>query len=301
MAVARPFSLTSAALGRAMTLIVVDRDGVQSEVKTAGEAARYLADAWSGTLETLGECEMVPYTPEVVIRSGEKRALVITDDLREENEVVDELLADDDRPQVKPSEVSGELYLYAVVSDTKAGRIAMIKKKNPTKRAHAGKALFAAGDELRKLDEDPWELDPLFDLVVGTRGGYTLNTHFFEQLFADADRLRAQIGPWVSDIAKQLPMSKASHDLLVAACDESPRLRRRLRAIAHRNHITRVTVADLRRHVREMGLPVVDFVKNDQLVIDEDNVAELLHILNEDLTRGGLTHDAFRIESKEPM
>jgi hypothetical protein len=301
MTVTRPFPLTSAAIGRAMSLIVVDHDGVQSEVKTAGEAARYLADAWSTTLETLGECELVPYTPEVVIRSGEKRALVITDDLRKENEVVEELLADDDRPQVKPSEVSGELYLYAVVSDTKAGRIAMIKKKNPTKRARAGKALFAAGDELRELDEDPWELDPLFDLVVGARGGYTLNTHFFEQLFADADRLRAKIEPWVSDIAKQLSMSKASRDLLAAACNASPRLRRRLRAIAHRNHIPRVTIADIRRHVREMGLPVANFVKNNQLVINEDNLGELLHVLNEDLTRGGLTRDAFRIESKEPM
>lgn len=178
VAVGTSFSLTDAALGHAMSFIVVDPDGVQHEVKTAGKAARYLADAWSRTLETIGERELVPYIPEVVIRADEQRALVITDDLREENEVVEELLADTDRPQVKPSEVSGALYLYAVTSDTKVGRIAMIRKKNPTKRARAGKALFAAGDELRELDEDPWELDPLFDLVVGTGGGYALNTAF---------------------------------------------------------------------------------------------------------------------------
>ncbi|MGI8576275.1 MAG: hypothetical protein ACR2MA_13345 [Egibacteraceae bacterium] len=301
MAVATSFSLTDAALGRAMSFIVVDPDGVQYEVKTAGEAARYLADAWSRTLETIGGRELLPYSPEVVIRADEERALVMTDDLREENEIVGELLADDDRPQVKPSQVSGVLYLYAVVSDTKAGRIAMIKKKNPTKRARAGRVLFAAGDELRELEEDPWELDPLFDLVVGTRGGYALNTHFFEQLFADADRLRAKIGPWVADIAKQLPMSKASRDLLVTSCDASPRLRRRLRAITHRGHIGRVTVTDVHRHVREMGLPPANFVKNQQLVVDEDNLGELLRMLNEDLTRGGLTQDPFRIESKEPM
>src|ERR1700730_10763391 len=144
MAVATPFSLTQAALGTAMSLIVVDPDGVQSEVKTAGEAAAYLASAWTGTLETLKERELVPYTPEVVIRRGEGRAWVITDDLRDENEIVEELLDDGDRAQAKPSEVSGELYLYAVVSDTKAGRIAMIKKKNPTKRARGGKTLFFA-------------------------------------------------------------------------------------------------------------------------------------------------------------
>ncbi len=96
-------------------------------------------------------------------------------------------------------------------------------------------------------------------------------------------------------------MSKASLDLVVAQCDDSPRLRRQLRAITHRGHIARVTVADVRRHVREMGLAPANFVKNKQLVVDEHNLGELLRILNEDLTRGGLTRDRFRIESKEPM
>jgi hypothetical protein len=301
MAVTRPFQLSSASLGQAMSLVVIDRDGVQYEIKTSGEAAEYLAGAWSGTLQVLGDSELVAYSPEVVIRAGEGRALVINDDLRDENEIVEELLADGDRAQVKPSEVSGDLYLYAILSDTKAGRIAMIKKKNPTKRARAGKALFSAGDELRGLEEDPWELDPLFDLVVGASGGYALNTFFFEQLFADAERLRAKIGPWVGEIAKRLPMSKASRELLVAECDASPRLRRRLRAIAHRGHLNRVSLTDIRRHTREMGLPPAHFVKNNQLVVADDNIAELLRILNEDLTRGGLTRDRFRIESKEPM
>jgi len=301
MSASSPFALRDAALGRGMSLVVVDPDGAHYEVKTGGDAANYLATAWANTLASLEERELVPYSPEVVIRSGENRGLVIRDDLRKENEIVAELLDDTDRTKVKPSDVSGELYLYAVVSDTKAGRLAMIKKKNPTKRAGAGKALFAAGDELRELGADPWELDPLFDLVVGANGGYALNTFFFEQLFADAARLRAKIGPWVAGIAKQLPMSKASKELLVKSCDESPRLRRRLRAIAHRKHIARVSISDVSRHVREMGLPGKDFVKQGELVVVEENVGELLRILNEDLTRGGLTHDRFRIESKEPM
>lgn len=301
MTATAPFSLKKAALGPAMSLIVVDRDGAHYDVKTGGDAQNYLAKSWADTLEALVGRDLIAYSPEVVIRSGEQRALTITDDLREENDVVEELLADMDRPKVKPKQVSGELYLYAVVSDTAAGRIAMIKKKNPTKHARGGKALFGAADELRALTDDSWELDPLFDVVVGVNGGYALNTHFFEQLFADADRLRAKIRPWVDDIAKQLPMSAAARDKLTAACDASPRLRRRLRAIAHRGHINRVTIADVRRHVREMGLFPASFVKSNKLVVDDDTIGELLRILNEDLTTGGLTHDPFVIESKEPM
>lgn len=280
---------------------MVDNDGVQHEVKTAIDAADYLADAWATTVETVELAELVPYSPEVVIRSEEPRALVITDDLRDENGVVEELLAGGDPPQTKPSEVSGDLYLYAVVSDTAAGRIAMIKKKNPTKRANAGKALFGAGDELARLESDPWELHPLFDLFVSENGGYVLNTHFFEQLFSDSDRLRAKIGPWVSEIAARVPMSAESSSLLASARRDSPRHRRRLRAIAHRGHMSRVTLADVRRHIRRMGLRPNDFLQDGQPAVHEDNPGEVLRILNEDLTRGGLTNDRFRIESKEPM
>jgi hypothetical protein len=283
MAAKLPFKLTDATMGPGMSLVVVDPDGDDSEVKTSGEAADYLAASWKQTLDVLAERELVRYTPEVVIRAGEGRALVINDDLGQENDVVALLLADEDRRKAKPSEVGGELYLYAVVSDTAAGRVAMIKKKNPTKRARGGKALFGAGDELRLLDDDPWELDPLFDLVVSSEGGYALNTHFFEQLFADADRLKARIRPWVDDIAGTLPMSAHARDVLVSRCDASPRLRRRLRSIAHRGHIARISVADVRRHVREMDLTPATFVRNGKLVVSDDNVEELLRILNEDL------------------
>jgi hypothetical protein len=301
VAVEQPFKLADAGLGPAMSLVVVDHELNAFEVKASGEAAAYLTGAWAMTLEQLGSRTLVPYSPEVIIRPGEGRALVISDDLRVENEVVELLLGSDDRPKVGPKDVSGELYLYAVVSDTTAGRVAMIKKKNPTRRAAGGKAFFGAGDELRSLSEDPWELHPTFDVVVGEDGGYALNTYFFEQLFADAERLRAKIGPWVDDIVKQLPMDSQQRDLLVERCDQSPRLRRRLRSIVHRGHIGRVKLADVRRHVREMGLEPTDFVSNGKLVVNEDNVDEMLRMLNEDLTRGGLTHDPFRIESKEPM
>jgi len=41
-------------------------------------------------------------------------------------------------------------------------------------------------------------------------------------------------------------------------------------------------------------------VRELSLVVDDEHVAELLRILNEDLTRGGLTRDPFVIGSKEP-
>jgi hypothetical protein len=305
MAFETPFDLDDAALGKGLSLIVVERDGDEfddSEVKVAKDASEYLESAWEHTLEDIEGRDLVPYSPEVVIRAGEPRALVINDDLRTENEVIDLLLEDVDRQQVPPDAVSAEdLYLYAAVSDTDAGRVAMIKKTNPTRRAHGGKKWALAGDELVLMSDDPWQLHPTFDLVVNEDGAYALNTWFFEQLFADADRLKAKVDDWVDGIASALPLVSAQRRLLVERCRDSARLRRRLRSIAYRGHIARVTIADVRQHVKEMGLSPKTFIRNGKLVVDDANVDDLLHVLNEDLMRGGLTADPFRIESKEPL
>jgi len=59
---ALPFELDDAALGDAMSLVVVQRDGrgfADTEVKLAGDAAKYLETAWARTLKELGERELV--------------------------------------------------------------------------------------------------------------------------------------------------------------------------------------------------------------------------------------------------
>ncbi|HVE67018.1 MAG TPA: hypothetical protein VNB64_00410 [Solirubrobacteraceae bacterium] len=197
---------------------------------------------------------------------------------------------------------SASLYLYGVVSDAHAGRVAMVTKTNPTRRAGQGKKWALAGDELALMSDDPWQLHPTFDLVVNEDGGFALNTFIFEQLFADAELLRANVDDWVEGIADHhLPMDDAQRNLLAAQCRDSPRLRRRLRSIAYRGHIANVSISEVRKDVREMGLSPSTFIRSGRLVVDDAHIEELLLVLNEDLTRGGLTSEAFRVEREEPM
>jgi hypothetical protein len=301
MTVKLPFPLADAAIGESLSLLVVSKNGSVYEVKMSGDVAAYLAQSWDQTLEALNERDLVAYSPDVVIRAGEDRAVTLAPDVLEDNEVVDIVLADVLHDPVSPTAVPGDLYVYAAVSVTTAGRVAMIKKRNPTKRARSGKRFFLASNELRVLQDDPWELHPLFDFVVSAAGGFALNTTFLEQLFADSDALRAKVTPCVAGIGKHLPMSSESRDLLIARCNASSRLRRRLRAIALRGHLNRVTVAAVRNHVKAMGLNPALYTQGKRLLVSDGTVEELLRILNEDLTTGGLTGDPFRIESKEPL
>jgi hypothetical protein len=298
------FDLDDAHLGPGMSLIVVERNGRafrDFEVRIAGDAGAHLAEAWEATVEAFASAEHVPYTPEVVIRAGEGGVLVIDEDLGDENEIVEVLLDDVDRPVRVPQDVNAErLYLYAVLSTTDTGRIAAIKKQSPAKRARAGKRWALAHDELVLMEEDPWQLHPIFDMLVAVDGAYAVSVSAFEQLFAEADRLVEKVDDWVQTVAAALPMDADQQDVLIDRSRESSRVRRRLRSIVHRGHLTRVSVGDVRRHVGGMGLPVAEFVHNDRLVVERANVDQLLQVLNEDLFVGGLTGDRFRSEGKGP-
>jgi hypothetical protein len=302
---AAPIQLAKAQLGKGMTLVVVERHGSEFtavEIKTGSDVQSYLADAWERTLIEIKAATKLAYSPEIIVRPEEGRVLEINDDLRKENEVVSLLLDPRDLARRKPTQVDvAALYLYAVVSTTKAGRLAMIKKLSPAKRAREGKAWALAQDELSLMEDDPWQLHPRFDIVVGESGAYAFSVNGFEQIFAEADRLVAKVGNWVDKISKALPMDGTQRDILIERCKESSRLRRRLRSIENRGHIGRVTVGRLRAHLKSMDIPPSRHVRQGKLVIDRTSAEELLQILNEDLFRGGLTDDAFRSEAKEPM
>jgi hypothetical protein len=297
--------LADANIGDGLSLVVIERvKGAFNpfEVKTGGDVQAFLVDAWEATREELLLAEKVAYSPEVIVRPGEGRVLEITEDLRAESDVVSLLLDSADRPRRKPSQLDSDmLYLYAVVSTTKAGRAAMVKKLSPAKRAREGKAWALAADELRLMDDDPWQLHPRFDLLLAEHGAFALNVNGFEQIFAESERLIAKVDSWVSGIAAALPMDDDQRALLVERCEESSRLRRRLRSIENRGHIKRVTVSRLRQHLKQMGIKVGKHVKDGKLVIDASSAEELLRVLNEDLFRGGLTDDPFRSEAKEPI
>jgi hypothetical protein len=300
-----PFSLSDASLGHGMSLVVIEQHGnelADAEIKASGEAWTYLAESWARTLDVIADAEPVDYSPEVVFRREDNQVLVINEDVREENASARLLLDNADRPMKTPAAVNAdELYLYALVSTTTAGRLAMIKKTNPARRARQGKRWALAHDELSLLEEDPWQLHPTFDLVIGETGALALSHTYFEQLFKDAERLREKVGDWVDEVHAALPMTDSQKAVLVARCRDSSRLRRRLRAITNRGHLNRVTITEVRTHARRMGLDPKHFVKFGKLVVEHANADELLQLLNEDLFLGGLTGDRFRSGGKEAI
>ena len=274
-----------------------------AEVKTAKDAQEELVKGWARTLELVGADEnLADYSPDLVLRSGDPQIPVMQTNLADESDVVSALLGDADHPKEAPRAVAAEhLYLYALTSDTEAGRIAMIKKQTPVKRASAGKRWALARDELTVIEDDPWQIHPHFDLVISTQGTYVLRLAALDQLLGDSTVLLARIGGWVTAVAASLPIAAGQAEVLIARCEESSRLRQRLRAINSRGHLSRVSIGDVEAHAQRMKLNPKEFIENGELIVSETNADQLLKLLNEDLFTGGLTGDPFVSGGKEPL
>lgn len=307
MAVTRPFTSDAAKLGDGLSMLVVERPSRKSfsiaEIKTSDDAQAELVNAWQTTLDKIADDgALVKYSPDLLFRAGDPRIPVLRKSLASENEIVAALLANADRAQEAPKEVSAEhLYLYAVVSDTaQAGRVLMIKKQTPAKRASEGKWWGLPSKELQRMEADPWQIHPFFDLVVSEDGAYVLRLSALDQLLGDSQILVEHVDGWVAAIATSLPIAAGQADVLIDRCKESSRLRNRLRAINSRGHLTRVTIDKVEEHAKRMQLKPSDFIKGDELVVSEANADQLLKLLNEDLFTGGLTGDPFVTDGKEP-
>jgi hypothetical protein len=307
MTVTKPFTAAEAALGDGLSMLVVERPSKKNfsvvELKISANAQAELEKAWNKTLGILAdEANLVTYSPDLVLRANDPRIAVMSSDLSTENEIVAALLADADRSLEAPRKVAAEhLYLYALVSDTKAGRVTMIKKRTPAKRASEGKWWALADKELRLIEDDPWQIYPSFDLVVCEKGAYVLYLGALDQLLGDSEILTQRVGDWVKMVAASLPIGPGQDSILIERCEESSRLRQRLRAIHSRGHLSRVSIAEVRAHAKRMKLKPKDFIKNDKLLVTETNVDQLLKLLNEDLFTGGLTGDPFVSGGKEPL
>lgn len=307
MAVSRPFTSEAANLGEGLSMLVVERPSRKkfavSEIKTSDEAQAELVRAWRKTLEKIADDDvLVDYTPDLLLRADDPRIPVLSKNLADENEIVADLFADADRGQEAPKEVSTQhLYLYALISDTEgAGRVVMIKKQTPAKTAREGKWWGLPSHELQRMDTDPWQIHPHFDLVVTADGAYVLRLSALDQLLGDSKILIEHVDGWVAAVATSLPIAEDQADILIERCKASSRLRSRLRAINSRGHLSRVTIDKVEEHAKRMRLEPSDFIKDDRLVVSDTNADQLLKLLNEDLFTGGLTGDPFLTDGKEP-
>ena len=291
----------AARLGEAVSVVVGRRgdDGPVDAAKLAlaDDAAAAFRDLVSDTLQDLGRRTAVMYTVDAELDRNEVFVLDQADDLAELADLT--ALADlaATLPITPPRDLDLGIQFYAVILGD-ASRVTFVRRTDPRIAYRGGRWLAVAGERLTKLEEPAFSFSPGFDFALGPGWAVILNQASFERLFREIGLIDKHVQGWVSGITDHLPMDAASEAELLRVAHEDSRTWRRLREISRRGHLAGVELADVRRYARKVGIDPNSIIRDGALVFDPGTRFGFLHLLNEDLYRGDLTHVTFEAQRK---
>lgn len=190
---------------------------------------------------------------------------------------------------------------YAVVlGNNVADRVCYVRKRNPVTIAKPGWLITEWGETLSTLEKPIFSIEAEFDLILRKNEIDVLSEKTFELMFYPMTGMDQSIESWIGDASRRLPMTGETRDLLVQTVKGHARMRRRLRAIEQRGHLTKVTMASFYQALRKHNYQKSRFVKNGMIAVAPGDEDILLKILNEDLYEGALTGERFAAERKSP-
>ncbi len=287
-----------------LSLIVAwkQREGYAGgEVRVVAGVASYLREACEHTLKQVSEREPRVYTPDMQLEEDEELLVLEDAELVGDSQIAAIVLPTEPLPIINAQSLPRRpLQLYAVRIRTDCGDVAFVRKTNPHTPIRAGRTFALLGNTLSRIGGPVFGLDNHFDLIVTERGVVALRQSYFELLFRETPALQRHIPEWVNTIDASVPFAGDGAVRLAERAATDGRLRRRLRSIAERGHLSTVTADQIRKHLQEVGLPEADFLDGDELLYDETHPFSLVYLLNEDFFQGGLTDASFRSDRKSP-
>ncbi len=202
-------------------------------------------------------------------------------------------------PNLRPDQLDLSIQLYGVVAGSDGDRVLFVRRTNPQLAHGAGKKLLAIGGErLTRLDEPAFSFAPKFDFVVGDGWAIVLDQRSFEMLYREIGMVTANISRWIGGITDFLPMDAADVESLRTVALHDSRTWRQLREIEQRGHLAGVTLDQVERYARVVGIDPAAVVAGDRLTFDPAQRFNFLHLLNEDLYKGQLTDELFEAQRK---
>jgi hypothetical protein len=296
-----PIDIVALAVPSSVSLIVGWRRGGTvhgGEIKIAAPVHLHLQNACSATVDNIRQCQLRPYTADTHLEPGDDALFADRSGIAD-SPLLAVLFPTSPHKTINARSLPKYPLLFYAATGTNGGtRIAFLRKANPRRAARPGRMFALLGDTLTESREPVFTLDPSFDMIATPNGVVTTSQSTFELLFKDTEAVVAAVPEWIQNIASHLPLAGDGAARLAEKAASSSRLRRKLQAIQERGHLAQVTVENVRAHLDDLGLDAADFIRDDALVVDAADPSTLLHLLNEDLFKGGLTQAPFQSDRK---
>lgn len=194
---------------------------------------------------------------------------------------------------------TGDISFYAIALGEPGSRAVFIRRSNPRRGLKRGKIYGTLGDSLQRVEDPIFAFDEWVDLVLLGDNLYVLSQTVFAAFFRDQESLAKKIPEWIDQLAEHVPLAGNSRDCLQRKVSRDSRMKARLEAIVRRNHLPNVSPDTLRTAMEDNELDPQRLLDEEgNLVLEDDDIAPVLYLLNEDLFTGSLTSVGFRADKK---
>lgn len=194
---------------------------------------------------------------------------------------------------------TGDITFYAIAIGEPGDRVVFIRRSNPRRGLKRGKIYSTLSDTLQRVEDPIFAFDEWVDLVLHGDSLYVLSQTVFAAFFRDQESLAKKIPEWIDQLAEHFPLTDTSRGCLTAKVSRDSRMKARLEAIVRRNHLATVSSETLRTAMEDNELDPSRLLDSDgRLILEDDDVAPVLYLLNEDLFTGSLTNTGFRADKK---
>ena len=241
-------------------------------------------------------------------RRGSPRTAVVaaatdaSDEQMEASELIDLLRAPGDLDPISPDDARGQTFLFyaaiftrrdssiALSSATTQGRCSKLRRP-AAKLQHTGRLLGLFGDVVTHIEDPVLVFEPDFDLVVEADELAALKPNALSRLFADLEVAAAAVPTHLKELGRSgLNITPDVLEVIASACSKRRLLAGRLQNLIDANHLPTLTVDMVRAYVVGLNENPSRFIVGDQVVVSEDDVADLLDVLDQRHYRGGYDH-----------
>ena len=291
--------LYAADLQSTVTLVAGWRRGNTVEVGQL-EITRQIAERFRAIcqdhLDSIQEKLAREYRPDIDLEPSSEHLYLHMSNLDQNNPVIlahrRARLADPITPKSLPSR---SLLFYSIMFST--GPI-FLRKMNSYQSLNRGRMFTRLQETLAEIEDPVFSFDDKIDLVIEGDLISISNLTAFEHLFRSETVLTAHVAGYIRSLDEQVPLTEQSCQVLEEECKRRVRLRRRLEAINHPDHLPHLSVAGVLELAPSRELDPSDFVRAGRLDIDLSNVDDVLMLLNDDLFWGGFSRVMFTAEKK---
>jgi hypothetical protein len=240
-------------------------------------------------LQHADDYDPIEYDPDHRIARGTEEVLLVPLNRVDDDSVVFDIVQSlDSLTDIHAREmVEIRTKMYGVAfGTTPEQRIVFVRLKRIEGITADGKLFAIAGDTLRAIKQPGMVIDRAFDLIVFPQGIAAFDSVTFERLVKDPKDVSAELLKNARTVAKDVPFAPGLLKKLIARGQDKPMIRRKLRSIVERNHLSGVTISEIKKALRRQGKVPSDYVNGDKLDFDMSDAMFMLGFLDEGTWRG---------------